>query len=117
MPNELTTEPPDHRMRIVDGRVYSVAPATTIGVKSFLGALESCLDASHPSPPGYVGVWNVDRVDWKPIPDDESAQESMLDTIIKSSPEVIPAGTDISPPCTPAAWYFLHPETDEESDR
>jgi len=26
-----------------------------------------------------------------------------------------PAGTDITPPCTPTAWYFLHPETDGES--
>jgi len=112
---DLTTEPADRRMRIVDGRVINTKPAITIGVKSFLAALESCLDSSHPSPPGYVGVWNVDRVDWRPVPADEAEQESMLDMIIKSDPEVIPAGTDITPPCTPTAWYFLHPETDEES--
>jgi len=60
-------------------------------------------------------VWSGDRVDWKPIPDDEAEQESMLDAIIQSDPAVIPAGTDISPPCTPTAWFFLYPETDEES--
>jgi len=115
MTTDLTTEPADHRMRIVDGRVYSVAPAITIGVKSFLGALESCLDTAHPSPPGIVGGWSNGRVDWRPVTADEAEQESMLDTILNSRPEVIPAGTDITPPCTPTAWYFLHPETDEES--